>query len=825
MKTKHYSILALLLLSSFFLLPSSFSAPPLRTHALLDANWRFHLGDLPAPDATAVLTPAYDDTTPAWKPVQLPHDYGLDVPYDPKPDNRRRGYLPPQIGWYRKTFHIPATDSGRTLQLEFGGIFRDAKIWLNGQLVATHPSGYTSFFVDITRAANPGAENTLVVRVDPTEREGWWYEGAGIYRHVYYNATAPLHVANYGTYIVSTVPDGNKGASAEAHLTIETTLQNDTSDPATIEVLSEILAPDGTIVATLKDTLTISPSSAGRQLPIQNPESKIQNPPARPLTQKTTIPTPSLWSLETPTLYLLRTTLTQNGAPIDTTQTTFGIRTIHFDPDTGFTLNGKHVLIQGAAAHQDMPAVGIAVPDSLQEWRVRKLQEMGANAWRMAHNPPNTELLDACDRLGMLVKAENRHLGNNYAADARPNPDDTEFPDLTDMIRRDRNHPSIILWSLSNEGTDQDTLTGERLIRAMMNDARRYDTTRPYTNAMNKGWTAKNGMANANDIIGVNYNNAKYDAIRAAHPGKPIFGSETANIKTTRGEYKNDPETGFVSNYNMFLPGETKNPNFGTPLATQGWPSVAARPWMAGSFKWTAYDYKGEPNPYGWPNISNNTGFMDTCGFPKDQYYYQKSCWTTAPMVHLMPATWNWPGREGKNIRVIAFANTPEVELLLNNQSLGRKPAKKNSWVEWQVPYHPGTLTARAYSAAGRLVATDTQETTTAPAALRLAPDRTTLTADNQDTIIVALSIHDAEGRLVPDANNRVTYKLTGGGRILGTGNGNPSDHDPDRSNERNAFHGYAIVLIQSTDQPATLTLTATSPGLKPATATLTVTK
>ena len=811
-----------LLILALAAIPAASAQPsaqtPLRTRAPMAENWRFHLGETSSPDAT--ITPAYDDTGAGWTTVKIPHDYGLDVPYDHKNAPRGRGFLPPEIGWYRKHFTIPKSDEGKTLQLEFGGIYRNSKIWLNGQYLGTQPGGYVTFFMDITKAANYGADNTLVVRVEPLDREGWWYEGCGIYRQVYYNATSPVHVANHGTYITSTVPDGNKGSAKEAEITIQTTLQNDTPAATTCEVLSEILAPDGTLVATLKDTITLPPAPTARQRPIQNPESKIQNPTT--LTQKTTIPSPQLWTISTlgpPNLYQLRTTITQNARPIDTTNTTFGIRTIHFDPDRGFFLNGQRVQIQGAACHNDMPAVGIAMPDSLQPWRVRKLQEMGCNAWRMSHNPPSESLLDACDRLGMLVMAENRHFGNIYPANADPDTTDTDFPDLGAMLLRDRNHPSIIMWSMCNEVKKyQATPEGERLFKAMRDYVRRYDTTRPVTGAMNGGWMAEHSFANVMDLIGVNYAPGRYDDIRKAHPRTPIFVSETAHTKITRGVYADDRKNGWSSSYNILNPKETGAG--GVPIATIGWPLIAARPWMAGSFTWVGFDYKGEPTPFGWPQVGNNTGFMDNSGFPKDKYYYQKAWWNPAPMVHLMPMTWNWPGQEGQPIRVVAFSNAQEVELLLNAQSLGKKPMPKNGWVEWQVPYHPGTLTAQAYTD-NKLVATDTQETTGKPAALKLTPDRQTLRADNQDTIVIPVSIHDAEGRLVPDATNRVTFHLKGGGRILGTGNGDPSDHDPDRSDNRKTFHAYAIVLIQAGPLPATLELTATSPGLTPAQVTL----
>ena len=755
--------------------------PSERQRVLLDADWRFHLGDITPSDP--VTNAGYDDAR--WQHVDLPHDYVLDGTYVQSNDRdfRNHGYLPLQVAWYRKQISIPQSARGRVLRLDFDGVFRDSQVWLNGQLLGRHASGYTPFSYDITRIAKIGGENLVVVRVDPRKFEGHWYEGGGIYRHVYLTTLAPLHVAQWGTYVVSKVPQGEQGADAQAELTIQTTLQNDGATPAPCEVISEIMGPDGNSVATIKSVESVD-ANGGRDA-----------------TQKTVIDHPKLWSLESPSLYELRTTLLQNGKPVDSTTTMFGIRTIAFDADKGFFLNGRHVEIQGAANHQDMPAVGIAVPDSLQAWRVAKLKEMGCNGWRTAHNPANEAVLNACDRQGMLVMDENRHLGDSYLGHSPSGTTANDLSDLVTLIRRDRNHPSVIVWSLCNEEGLRGKPEGKELFAAMTKVVHRYDQTRPITCAINGSWLA-NGIDDE-DIIGVNYHFREYDAFHRANPHVPMFGSETTNQKTTRGEYAEDRAAATSSSYN---------------LSEQGWLAVSDRPFMAGAYTWTGFDYKGEPNPYGWPDISNNTGLMDVCGFPKDKYYYFESCWSDKPMVHLLPSSWNWPGKEGREIRVIAFSNAGQVELLLNGRSLGTKDMPHDGHVEWQVPYEPGELSAKAYTD-GKTVAADKVSTTGEPARIVLTSDRTSLHADREDAVVVAVSLLDEKGRVVPNADKRVTFHLTGAGRVIGTGNGNPTDHDPDRAENRNTFHGHCIVIIQAGSQAGAMELEANSPGLTTASA------
>lgn len=754
--------------------PKSGSA---RHRTLLDANWMFHRGDVES--SNEVIAVNFDDSE--WHPVQLPHDYVLDGTYADSTNKVVRGhaYLPYEVAWYRKHFTVPASDQEKILRLDFDGVFRDSEVWLNGEFLGRHLSGYTPFSYDVTRLVKPGVDNIITVRVDPRQFEGWWYEGGGIYRHVDLTALAPLHVAQWGTYVVSKVPNGEQGADDEGDVTIQTTLENNGPSTANCEVISEILDPSGHSLQTLKAPAAVDGNGK------------------HDVVQQTVISHPKLWSLESPNVYQLRTTILKDGKPADATTTTFGIRTIHYDADKGFFLNGKHVEIQGVANHQDYPAVGIAVPDSLQAWRVAQLKKVGCNGWRTAHNPPNEAVLDACDRQGMLVMDENRHLGDTYETHSPPGTTATNFSDLATMILRDRNHPSIIMWSMCNEEGLQGKQEGEDIFSAMMRVVHQYDKTRPITCAMNGGWLT-NGIADVEDIIGVNYNIERYDKIHQRHLDKATFGSEDTNDKTTRGEYETNRATGMCSGYT---------------LSNKGWLAVVNRPFMCGSYTWTGFDYKGEPNPYGWPDVSNNTGLLDCCGFPKDKAFYFESCWSPKPMVHLLPDTWNQKGREGENIRVIAFSNARRVELFLNGKNLGAKDMPHDDLVEWQVPYAPGQLTAKA-STDGKTVATETLETTGAPARIVLSPPRKALHADAEDAVVVPVSILDEKGRIVPDAANRVTFELSGGGRILGVGNGDPADHDTDRGDNRKAFHGHCVVVIQAGTQPASLKLVATSPGL-----------
>ncbi len=711
----------------------------------------------------------FDDRS--WRTVHLPHDFVVEGSFEPKAD-RSHGFLPTTTGWYRKAFNLPASAKGKSLWLDFDGVYRNTFVWLNGRFLGRHQNGYTGFRFDIGEAASYGGRNVLAVYVDPRHFEGWWYEGGGIYRHVWLNIADPVHVVPWGTFVTAQLPEPSPGlAPPAARVSIQTTLTNAAAADASVTLVSRILDDQGTTVTTISTSDDIG---AGCDLQ---------------LAQQAIVTRPHLWSLETPRLYRLVQTLQKGSKTLDSTETSFGIRTIRFDAAKGFFLNGQPVKVQGTCNHQDFAGIGVAVPDSLQNWRVRKLQAMGANAWRMSHNPPSPGLLDACDQLGMLVMDENRHLGDS----------DANLAEVASMVQRDRNHPSIIMWSMCNEQPESGTEAGGRVFAAMKAAVLKHDPTRPVSSAMVSGWFDQ-GFTQVEDLMGVNYNIEVYDRFHREHPLMPMFASETASTLTTRGEYADNRERVLVSSYNM---------------TDESWRSVAERPFMAGSFVWTGFDYKGEPTPYDWPCINSHFGILDMCGFPKDNYYYYLGWWKTKPVVHLLPH-WNWPGKEGQDIRVIAFSNCRSVELFLNGQSLGSKPMPRNGHLEWQVKYAPGTLSAKGYND-NHFAAADQVEATGAPAALRLKTERTQLTADGEDLAPVEADVLDAQGRLVPTADNFVTFELQGSGRVAGVGNGNPGDHGPDKANSRHAFNGKCLVVVGASEKSGSIRLTATSPGLKPA--------
>lgn len=771
----------------------------------LDSDWRFHRGDIPdvvvdppgSPNLLPTkdfLGPAYDDSS--WQTVNVPHDYIIEGAFDPKADEAH-GYLPVEPSWYRKTISIPAGDKGRRLWLEFDGVYRDSQMWLNGHFLGRHASGYTSFQYDISEIAKPGADNLLVVHVDPRDFEGWWYEGGGIYRHTRLVSVAPVHVSPCGVDVVARVDDPRDGVKANARLQVTTTLANDaaTSDLAT--VLSEILNADGTVVGTGRMT---------RRLPSGS---------SLDLEQALALHGANLWSCERPYLYRLRTSVLVGGRMVDQVTTDFGVRTIRFDPDLGFFLNGKPLKIKGTCNHQDFAGVGVALPDRLYEWRVQKLKELGANACRFSHNMMAPELLEACDRLGMLVMAENRHLGDSPEI----------LGELDSLVRRDRNHPSIVLWSISNEEKEQGSEVGARQGRAMMNLIRQLDATRPVTAAMNNGFG--HGLTGVLDIQGFNYHPNNYDSLHRQFPRMPMISTEIAAAVSTRGvyarenftvpkdteQYEGDPVLCQVAAYDVNAPDWAET-------AETAWQEVAKRPWMAGGFVWSGFDYRGEPTPFAWPAVSSQYAIMDLCGFPKDSYFYYQSCWSDQPVLHLLPH-WNWPGKEGQDINVWCYSNCKQVELFLNGQSVGKKEMPQYSHLEWQVRYAPGTLSAVGYDNDGKVISRTKVETTGEPAAIELQPDQTRVEADGSDISLVTVKIVDAQGRTVPVATNEVTFNLTGAGQLLGVGNGNPDSHEPDKSDRRSAFNGLCLAIVQSSGAPGAITIQANSPGLKSASASI----
>ena len=776
------------------------SAAP-RQITSLDFDWRFHRGEIPGVSLNSAtnknlapppdfLRVTYNDS--AWQTVNIPHDYVVEGAFDPKAEGQH-GNLPVEPAWYRKTLSIPATDHGRRLSLEFDGVYRDSQMWLNGHFLGRHASGYTSFRYDISEIAIPGTNNLLVVHVDPSGFEGWWYEGGGIYRHTRLVSVAPTHISPNGVHVVATVKDPRDGVQADARLQITTTLANDAADQAPATVLSEVIDAQDKVVAT--DRMT-QPLVAGTNFDFS---------------QAIPLPKAKLWSCERPYLYRLRTTVSVAGRMVDQVTTDFGVRTIRFDPDLGFFLNGKPLKIQGTCNHQDFAGVGVALPDRLQELRVEKLKELGANAMRFSHNMMAPELLDACDRLGMLVMAENRHLDDSPEI----------LGELETLVRYDRNHPSIVLWSISNEEKEQGSELGARQGRAMVDLIRKLDGTRPVTAAMNNG--IGHGLTGVLDVQGFNYHPDSYDDNHRKFPKMPFVATEIAAAVSTRevysrekftvpkdtAQYEGNPALCQIAAYDINAP-------YWAETAEVAWQAVVSRPWMAGGFVWSGFDYRGEPTPFVWPAVGSQYAIMDTCGFPKDSYYYYQSCWSSQPVLHLLPH-WNWPGKEGQDIEVWCYSNCKQVELFLNGQSLGKKAMPQYSHVEWQVKYAPGTLSAVGYDNNGKTITRTKVETTGEPTAIALDADRKTLAADGNDISLVTVKIVDSQGRTVPTGTNSVSFSVIGAGQLIGVGNGDPACHEPDKASQRSAFNGLCMAIVQSSRAGGEIKIQASSPGLKPA--------
>ncbi|MVT10361.1 beta-galactosidase GalA [Chitinophaga tropicalis] len=774
-----------------------------RSRENFDAGWQFHKGDIAMKRAVKAgkyggltdskvkvitgedTTIAYSDKNKVapfkssdWTMVNLPHDWCVEGAF--VHDNTigsqpaANGYLPVGIGFYRKEFAIPETDKGKKISIEFDGIFRNSTVWLNGHLIGNHQSGYTPSNYDLTdilRYGNEG-QNVILVKVDATDYEGWWYEGCGIYRHVWLIKTGKLHVGRFGTYVTTPAVSGS-----EAVVDIKTTLQNEGKVIKNITLTSKIIDGKGTLLNTQTSTQTITPFN----------EVEIS--------QKGGIQRPLLWSPESPNLYKILTEVKENGIIIDNYETTFGVRTIEVT-NAGVFLNGKLYPIKGTANHQDFAGVGVAVPDKINNYRIKLLKEMGCNGYRSAHNPPTPELLEACDRLGMLVLDENRLLSST----------EDGMKDLKALLYRDRNHPSVFMWSLENEEPLQGNITGTRILETMVHITHSIDPTRPVTTAMNHGWN-DSGYSDLLDVTGYNYGqrDMQYVKDHEKFPERKMFVTESTSFVSTRGEYEDNREKGYVSNLGNgvgwgMLPGKD-------------WEHIVQYPYLNGMFAWTGFDYRGEPTPYEWPCVTSHFGIMDICGFPKDGYYAYQAAWTNKPVVHVFPH-WNWQGKEGQKVKVQGYSNCDEVELFINGRSAGKKQVVPFNRFEWEVEYQPGKLEARGYKA-GKAIAKEITETSGAPAQVVLKSDCNVLQADGCDVAIINIAIKDAKGRLVPTANNLVKFTIEGPGRIIGTGNGDPSSHEPDKANQRKAFNGYCQVLVQTDKTAGEIRLKASSEALK----------
>jgi beta-galactosidase len=776
-----------------------------------DAQWKFVKGD-----PQGAQTPEFNDGN--WRTLDLPHDWSIEGPFSQDAPAAGEGaYLPTGIGWYRKHFTLPPAMPGKRVVLQFDGVYQRSEVWINGNSLGMWPYGFTTFSYDLTPHLKPaGRPNQLAVRVDNSLQPNCrWYTGSGIYRHTWLIITDPIYLAQRGTFV--TTP-----AVSPQSATVEVTIRaaNDTDRDVACELKTEIVDSQGTVVQQGSSTLSIEARGNAS------------------FRQRLQVTSPALWSISTPNLYTLRCQLLSRGQRVDQDETIFGIREIKFDADRGFLLNGEHVKMNGVCIHGDCGSVGTAVPERMWERRLELLKQMGCNSIRLSHNPPAPELLDLLDKMGFLVMAE---AFDEWKQPKLQTPlfgyhkyfDEWSARDMAAMIERDRNHPSIVLWSAGNEVPDQSDPQGPATLQALLDLMRSKDPTRLVTVACDQiaaePKAALPEFLKKLDVVGYNYvdrwrdRREKYYAIdRHAYPTRRFIGTETSSIFGPRGAYAaetpDDPFFGRAANTAIEVEQLQK--------------FIQTYDYVSGDFIWTGIDYLGEAR---WPAKIASSGALDTCAFPKDAYYFYQSRWTTEPVLHLFPH-WNWTGREGKVITVTCYTNCDTVELFLNGKSFGVKgyafprPGMVGAYgiyperakaiqttadlhLSWDVPFTAGTLTAKG-TKDGKVIRTVEIATTGSPAKLALVADRPRISREPSDVAHVTVKVLDQEGRVVPTANDEIIFTFTGPGRILGVDNGQPDSHESYQGPNRKAFHGLALAVLQSTGVPGTLTLSASAPSL-----------
>lgn len=767
----------------------------------MDNNWRFFNGDLPPKNNTdswggakakgfSFGAAAMDFNDSKWRSVDIPHDFVSEGEYSRKTsenfdmqkipemesmDSRHfaGGSLEGGIAWYRKSFEIPAEYSDKRILIYFDGIYRNSTVYLNEYLVGTHSGGYDSFYYDITDFVNIGESNTLAVRVDATGREGWWYEGGGIYRHVWLEIKENVSVEPWGVF-VSPVVDLDKRS---AEITIKTEVSSKLLSDISVVVESVIYDMDGSAVFDTRCEIDIE--AWDKQF----------------CTQKAVLNNVCLWDLDHPYLYRLTTNIYSGGTLTDSCDTDFGIRDIRFDADSGFYLNGRNVKIKGLCCHHDHAGIGIAENAQVQEYRIMQMKSMGANAYRSAHHMPTRELLDICDRAGMLVFDETRRMSSA--------PMDLEA--LRAMVRQGRNHPSVFLWGIGNEEIfSQDKPETVRTTNTMKMEIKKLDGTRPITSAV-VCWNGKERFDNAAayvpvtknlDVMGFNYCKQAWDDYHERMPKQPIIITEASSNSGTRGCYSTNEAVGqyYVLDRDNVEKIKNKRKAVKKDMGEGEWKYFAERNYLAGIFLWTGMDYRGEPTPLEYPAVYSQFGIFDYCGFPKDNFYYYKSWWTDEPTLHIFPH-WNHWGMEGKTIPVYCYSNLDEVEIFVNGKSYGKKPMEKNWYLSWDdVMYESGELTAKGYKN-GEAVMEKTVKTTGVSYRILMQPYCDEIRIG--DTAIINISIVDENGNTHPTADNELYFEIEGG-TLLGTGNGNPGDHSSEKVPVRRAFNGLCQVLIKA---------------------------
>ncbi len=767
-------------------------------------EWRFHLGDVPEGQSEGL-----DDSN--WRMLNLPHDWSIEGAFDQKnPAGTGGGALPGGIGWYRKIFDLPPSAKGKFLFVDFDGVYRNSEVWINGHYLGKRPYGYISFQYNLTPYLKP-AKNVIAVKVDNSQQpNSRWYSGSGIYRNVWLTTTGHLLVDHWGTFV--TTPEVS---AASAKVSIKTTVREMLEvSPAPVNVITILLSPGGQEVAraTSKDV-------------------KVTNRQPAEIGQELTVRNPTLWSIESPNLYRAVTQVQAGGKILDRYETPFGIRYFNFDREKGFFLNGKFVKINGVCNHHDLGALGAAINTRALERQLEMLKAMGANAVRTSHNPPAPELLDLADRMGFIIMDEAFDMWKKEKTrfDYHLDWDEWHKRDLEDMVLRDRNHPSIFIWSIGNEIAEQWTNDPQAGIIAaeLSGIVRALDKTRPITSACNNVSENNTLISNGTlDLVGTNYAHARIPQFPKLFPGRTIIGTETVSALATRGSYDmpsdqirrwperwDQPLKNGNADYSCSAYDNVSAPWGSTQEET--WKIVKRTDWFSGQFIWTGWDYLGEPTPYDWPARSSYFGIIDLAGFPKDTYYMYQSEWTSQPVLHIYPH-WNW--EPGKDIDVWAYFNSDEVELFLNGKSLGTKRKTGDDLhVSWRVPFAPGTLKAISRKA-GKVVLTKEIRTAGQPAAIVLVPDRKVINADGSDLSFVTVKVVDKDGTLAPLADNLVKFELSGEGTIAGFDNGSQISMESFKASQRKAFHGLAMAIVQSKGRAGKIVMKATSEGLPPTT-------
>ncbi|TDI69613.1 MAG: DUF4982 domain-containing protein [Bacteroidetes bacterium] len=789
-----------------------------------DFDWRFSKGDFPKASEED-----FDDSK--WQQIDLPHDWSiLDTFSKENPTGRPGGFASGGIGWYRKNFTLNKNDASTKVSIEFGGVYENSEVWINGHFLGKRPFGYISFNYDLSPYLNYDGENIIAVRVDNSKQpNARWYTGSGIYRHVWLITTNKLHIARHGVYAVT------KSITKDAAIIeLKTTIENESDASFNFQLIAEIYNSDNQFVTKIKTPVNISRN--GKQEIIQN----------------ITVDHPELWSPDNPNLYRIKSIIKLRDDPVDELNTNIGIREFNFSPDSGFSLNGISMKFQGVNNHSDLGALGAALNDRVLERRLEILKAMGCNAIRTAHNPPSEELLDMCDRMGFMVmdeafdewleswpfggvkKPEGKakygyHLHFNEWAEK----------DLTELIRRDRNHPSIIIWSVGNEIPDACFEIGTERLKKLMDIVRKEDPTRPISCGITHMHLAnESGFASQLDITGYNGGGGTcfmYEKDHETYPERIFLATEVPHSFQTRGVYRTqswyrgeNPLGGIMkvpdlSEEEVF----TDVPKYYSSSYDNAMVRIGARdswrrtrdfPYMCGEFRWTGFDYLGE-TMFGWPAKIWNYGIIDMCGFPKDTYYFYQSQWTEEPMVHILPH-WNWKGKEGMEIPVVAYSNCESVELFLNGKSLGEKDMDDKMDLVWQVPYEPGHIVAKGKKG-GKIISIKEISTSGSPAKIQLLADRKTILANGQDVVHLELNIQDDHNNFVPDASNRINFKLEGDATIIAVDNGDPLNEESYNSNSLKVFNGKCLVIIKSTKAKGEFTFYAESEGLEMARVTI----